>query len=71
MKRIDTHEYVEDIRPIWANKKKLKQELLLESAGAKLSLKFWDIPGIVDHSAESDNFFSVLADVADDKTSEL
>ena len=71
VKEIDTHAYVEDVRPIWVNKKKLKNELLEDQAGTKLMMKFWDIPGVTDHSKESDEFFKALADVSDEKTSEL
>ena len=59
------------MRQIWVNKIKLKQDLLSDSAGTKLNLKFWDIPGIVDQSKESDKFFDVLANVSDTKISEL
>ena len=40
--------YVPQECPIWVNKTKLKKDVLTENQGTQLSLRFWDIPKVVD-----------------------
>ena len=58
---IPGYEYVAQETAIWVDKATLKGQVLTDAQGPQLSLRFWDIPKIVDQSAESDAFFAALA----------